>query len=231
MKDTPTIRMLQTIARALTPLKEEMVFLGGATVALYLQDPAAPTVRPTDDVDCLVELTGYPSFAALEHRIRQLGFEHDMTPKAPACRWQYEGIKVDVMSSDGSVLGFTNAWYADGIQHKMQHTLPDGQSIFILPAPYFIATKIVAFLDRGGGDFRFSSDIEDIIAILDGRTTLQAEILAAPRDVRSYVAEYFQAFLKNPLFLESVEGFLPAAREGRGRQTRLLAVMRARLAG
>lgn len=49
MKDAAAIRMLQAIARALTPLKEEMVFLGGATVALYLQDSKvrdSPTNHP-----------------------------------------------------------------------------------------------------------------------------------------------------------------------------------------
>lgn len=226
MSASPNIRMLQTIARALTPLLHEVVFLGGTTVALYLQDSAAPEVRPTDDVDCIVELTSYAGYAGLERRLRELGFVNDTSPKAPVCRWVYEGIKVDVMPTESSVLGFTNPWYADGIQHKVPHTLPDGQRIFILPAPYFIATKIVAFLDRGAGDFRFSSDIEDIIAILDGRTSLQTEVLAAPSDVRRYVSQHFQLFLKAADFAESIEGFLPAAREGRGRQTRLFAIMR-----
>lgn len=226
---SPNIQMLQSIARALAPLLHEVVFLGGATVALYLQDSAAPEIRPTDDVDCLVELTSYAGYAALERRLRELGFANDTSPKAPVCRWLYEGIKVDVMPSDASVLGFSNAWYADGIKHKVPHTLPDGQRIFILPAPYFVATKLVAFANRGAGDFRFSADIEDIIAILDGRTTLQAEVLAAPSDVRSYVAQQFRAFLNDSDFLESVEGAL--AREGRRRQTRLFAVMRDCLAG
>lgn len=218
--------MLQTIARAFGPLKEEIVFLGGATVALYLQDPAAPSVRPTDDVDCIVELASYAGYAALERRLRELGFENDTSAKAPVCRWVYEGIPVDVMPSDASVLGFSNVWYADGFKSKVPHTLPDGQSIFILPAPSFIATKIVAFLNRGTGDFRLSSDMEDIIAILDGRTALRAEILAAPSDVRGYLSQHFQFFLKTADFAESVEGFLPAAREGRGRQTRLFAILR-----
>jgi len=47
---SPNIQMLQRIARALSPLLHEVVFLGGATVALYLQDAAAPEIRPTDDV-------------------------------------------------------------------------------------------------------------------------------------------------------------------------------------
>lgn len=218
--------MLETIARALSSLKDEVVFLGGATVALYLQDPAAPEIRPTDDVDCIVELASYASYAEIESRLRRLGFENDTSPKAPLYRWLYEGVKVDVMPTDGSVLGFTNDWYRDGIKHKVPYTLPDGQEIFILPAPFFIATKIAAFLSRGEGDFRFSSDLEDIIALLDGRTSLPTELREAPSHLQAYIAEHFQAFLKNPSFMESVEGYLPAAREGRRRQQRVVAIMR-----
>lgn len=226
MTASPNIRMLEAIARALGPLKEGLVFLGGATVALYLQDPAAPEVRPTDDVDCIVELASYASYAELERRLRQRGFENDSSPKAPLCRWLYEGLKVDVMPTDESVLGFTNEWYQDGIKHKVRHTLPGGQEIFILPAPFFVATKIAAFLSRGGGDFRLSADVEDIIALLDGRISLPTELGEAPCQLQRYIAEHAQAFLKDRSFLESVEGFLPAAREGRGRQQRVLAIMR-----
>jgi hypothetical protein len=38
---------LETAATALGPLLEEVVFLGGASIHLWLSDPAAPTARAT----------------------------------------------------------------------------------------------------------------------------------------------------------------------------------------
>ena len=39
----------------------------------------------------------------------------------------------------------------------------------------FFATKQVAFADRGGGDYRASHDLEDLITVIDGRAHIVAE--------------------------------------------------------
>lgn len=39
------------IAHALGELNERAVFVGGAVVSLYVDDPAADDVRPTQDID------------------------------------------------------------------------------------------------------------------------------------------------------------------------------------
>lgn len=222
---SPNLNMLETVARALGSFTQEVVFVGGATVSLYLQNPASPEVRPTDDVDCFIELSSYSSYAAIEQRMRKLGFEHDMSRGAPICRWLVGHIKVDVMPTDGAILGFSNRWYQNGAAHKLPLLLPDGQNIFILPAPFFVATKLEAFLSRGHGDYRFSSDLEDIITVIDGRETLLAEVRAAPSDLIEYLARHFGSFFESRDFPEVLEGFLPASREGKGRQMRALAVV------
>ena len=222
---SPNLKMLETVARALGSFTQEVVFVGGATVSLYLQNPASPEVRPTDDVDCFIELSSYSSYADIEERMRKLGFEHDMSRGAPICRWLVGDIKVDVMPTEGAILGFTNRWYQSGVAHKIPFLLPDGQNIFILSAPFFVATKLEAFLSRGHDDYRFSSDLEDIITVIDGRETLLAEVQAAPADLIAYLARHFGSFFKNRDFHEGLEGFLPASREGKGRQKRALAVV------
>ncbi len=200
-------------------------------MALYLENKASPEIRPTDDVDCIIELSSYSSYSDIEARARALGLEHDTSAGAPICRWICQGIKTDIMPTEGSILGFRNRWYPSGIVHRVSYRLPDGQDIFLLSAPFFIATKIDAFTDRGAGDFRFSSDVEDIIAIVDGRDSLTQELKNAPSDVSGYIAEHFQTWIKNPEFRESIEGYLPASREGMGRQRRLLAVLQEVAAG
>ncbi len=42
------IAMIQEVARGLGDLKDQVVFIGGATVSLYLDIGAADEVRPTE---------------------------------------------------------------------------------------------------------------------------------------------------------------------------------------
>jgi hypothetical protein len=43
-------------------------------------------------------------------------------------------------------------------------------------SPYLLATKLEAFRGRGDGDFAGSTDIEDIILIIDGRPSVLEEV-------------------------------------------------------
>lgn len=57
------ILMLQTVANGLGELKDEMVFVGGAVAELYADNPAASQIRPTIDVDCVIEIKSRLEFA------------------------------------------------------------------------------------------------------------------------------------------------------------------------
>jgi len=46
-----SIELLERAADALEPLLSDVVFLGGASIVLWITDPAAPAPRPTKDVD------------------------------------------------------------------------------------------------------------------------------------------------------------------------------------
>jgi hypothetical protein len=56
MRPHKNILMLQEVARGLAELREDVVFVGGATTALYIDDEAAPPTTPSDDVDFVVEV-------------------------------------------------------------------------------------------------------------------------------------------------------------------------------
>lgn len=49
-----SIALLELAAATLGGLVDEVVFTGGATVGLWITDPAAPQPRPTEDVDVIV---------------------------------------------------------------------------------------------------------------------------------------------------------------------------------
>lgn len=63
--------MLQTVANGLGELKDEMVFVGGSVAELYANNPAASDIRPTLDVDCVVELSSKTAHAKLEEKLRE----------------------------------------------------------------------------------------------------------------------------------------------------------------
>lgn len=84
------IKMLQTVANGLGNLKDDMVFVGGAVAELYASNPTLSDIRPTLDVDCVVELRSRIAHAKLEEDLRAIGFAHDTTQGAPICRWIYK---------------------------------------------------------------------------------------------------------------------------------------------
>ena len=52
MKNTAIHRdIILKVAAALGDLNEQVVYVGGATVGLYVNDPSAEDMRPTMDVD------------------------------------------------------------------------------------------------------------------------------------------------------------------------------------
>jgi len=211
--------MLETVARVLSQVRTTIVFTGGATIFLYLDEVAAPDIRPTDDVDCVVEIMSRAEYYNFSNLLRTLGLQETTESGAPLCRWQYEGISIDVMPCDESVLGFSNRWYRPGIANSIHYQLPSGRQILIFSTPYLLASKIEAFTGRGGGNFYFSSDIEDIVALLDGRSSLFEEVQQADYEVKAFLSGWFRAELEN--LCEIAPAFLSSAAKNSGR-TRLL---------
>ncbi|MBU2573860.1 MAG: hypothetical protein KKH28_07290 [Elusimicrobia bacterium] len=211
------IEMLAVIAKGLGPLKDKVVFVGGSTVSLYLTDPAAPSVRPTEDVDCVIKIVTRGQYYKLEKELEKLGFGHAMEGNNPICRWKYSGLTADIMPTEGTALNFKNSWYPDGYANSQAVELPGGEKVRVFTPPYFLASKIEAFLDRGRGDFLTSPDMEDIIAVLDGAENVAEEMSRAPGKVKEYLAAKFADFLKDDRFLESLEGNLrfPSGTAGR----------------
>jgi hypothetical protein len=77
----------------------------------------------------------------------------------------------------------------------------------VVTAPYFVATKLEAFKGRGRGDYSGSHDLEDLVAVIDGRDDIVDEILGA-EEVRSYIAEEFRTLMGATAFVNSLEGHL-----------------------
>jgi hypothetical protein len=203
-----SIALLERAARELAAFLDEVAFVGGATVALWITDPAAPAPRPTKDVDVVVEVASRLEWHDFEARLRAHGIRPDMSSSV-ICRWRAgEGdeLLLDVMPSDAALLGFENRWQRPALDHAVTRSLPSCRSIRAISPPYLVATKLEAWKGRGRGDHLRSHDLEDIIALVDGRAELVAEVAAAPEDLRAFLAQEIGALLEQPRFLDTVDG-------------------------
>lgn len=99
---------LEVAAAILGPLLEEVVFVGGATVHLWITDPGAPPVRATDDVDVICEIASRIDYYRLGERLRARGLQ-EAVGEPVICRWRSVEPRLvpDVMPTDPRILGFS----------------------------------------------------------------------------------------------------------------------------
>lgn len=203
----PNAHLLLSAVQKLVPLLDQIAFVGGCVAGLLITDPGAGPVRPTVDVDAIVQVGSYAEVMALEDRLRQLGFQQPHLAGAPVCRWIHGDLALDLMPTDSPILGFSNRWYRPALENAGTAEV-GGHQIRLISAPYFLATKLEAFHGRGRSDYRMSHDLEDIIAVLDGRPEIVAEVEQAATPLTQYLSGEFSAMLSNPNFLESLPGNL-----------------------
>ncbi|MGA7221137.1 MAG: hypothetical protein WBX38_22675 [Candidatus Sulfotelmatobacter sp.] len=133
----------------------------------------------------------------IENRLRDLGFRQPVAEGALICRWVSDELIFDLIPTDPLILGFSNPWYRPALEKATKSKI-GGYEMRIITAPYFLATKLEAFHGRGKNDYRMSHDLEDIIAVIDGRSELADEVPLAPVDLRKYLSEQFGALLSEP---------------------------------
>ena len=139
MEDNENIARIKIVHQALEELREKMVFVGGATVSLYTDRPSSE-IRPTDDVDIVVELATLKEYAKLEDMLRKKGFVNDIHSPI-ICRYIIKDIPVDVMPVKEDILGFKNEWYPEGCKHAIDFRLDEQITIRLFSLPYFLASN------------------------------------------------------------------------------------------
>lgn len=202
------LKQLMTAAYLLRPMLDELVFVGGSVTGLLITDEAANEPRTTFDVDAIVETGSYAEYTAFGERLHALGFAEDTSEGAPLCRWVHGRTILDVMPLDEKILGFSNRWYRAAMDAAERRKLSEDLEIRIVTAPLFVATKLEAYKGRGEGDLFGSADLEDLVAVVDGRAELAAEAQAAPDELRAYVRNEIQTLLGTPGFIDALPGYL-----------------------
>lgn len=208
--------ILETVALGLGDMLPQFVFVGGTVVGLYAPPSIREEVRPTEDVDCVVEVASLARYYDLEEKLRAIGFHDDMfhddmDEDTPICRKLYQGIKVDIMPTDESILKFSNHWYKEGFSYAQDYILSDKITIKILPVAYFIGSKLEAFFSpyrKRSLDMLSSHDFEDIIYVLDNCPEVVTQIKKANVSVSAYISDKFKYLRQQEDLIYALTGIL-----------------------
>jgi hypothetical protein len=199
--------MLEFVARKLGPLNEQVIYLGGCTTALFITDPLSLDVRPTKDVDCIIDIVSLPKYYQFGKKLSSQGFKQSIDDEV-ICRWHYDDAILDVMPTDENILKFGNRWYKEAIEHAISHQLAEDLTIKSVTAPYLLATKIEAFRTRGNNDFLGSHDFEDIITIIAGRIEIADEIVLEEDTLKTHLKQFFAEIIDDDDFRTALPGNL-----------------------
>ena len=216
---------IATVARALGDERSRVVFVGGTAVALYPLEGGAD-VRPTLDVDCIVDVTTVAAYYAFVERLRSLGFQACTDEGAPLCRLVISGIRVDVMGVADPAVGPTNRWYAEAIADAEVYLAASEVEVLAISPIYFVATKLEAFRSRGAGDYVESHDLEDVLTVLAGLPSLRTEIERAGSRVALAVREELGRLAAREGFLEASWGHFEGDSRGQARAATVVAWLR-----
>jgi predicted nucleotidyltransferase len=193
------IAVVAEVAEALKDVKDQMVFVGGAVVSLYTDDPAADEIRPTQDIDMALNIVNLSHWEKVQEQLAALGFHPDPFGHA-ICSYKYKDIPVDIISTGEGPIGSTNRWFKIGFDNLWMAKAKE-QELKILSAPCFLATKFEAFNDRGS-DYRSSHDMEDIIYVLDNRMGIVEEIEKDDPRIANFIKEQLQKIISKGMMQE-----------------------------
>lgn len=183
-------------------------FVGGAILSMLLELSLSP-IRPTDDLDVIIQVATTERYSELEAKLRSAGFDHDTRQGAPRCRWIYKGLTVDIMPTEGEFIGLNTAWFKEALEGASIVKI-DGSLVKIISPVAFIALKLAAFKDRGKADYYGSHDLEDLVSVIDGREEILGEIALAPQRMRDFIVKSLRELNRESAFREACPGFLPS---------------------
>lgn len=189
--------------------RRDPVFTGGAVVGLLITDPAAPPPSRTKDIDVVLEIAGYGEFAAMEQSLRQAGFTQNWLDNAPVVAWYWRGIRVDFLPHKPMEMMKTNRWFPYLIDEAERIEVAREKFAWCASAPCFIATKLEAFFSRGKGDYLTSKDMEDTLAVIDGREELVDDIRITAPEVSGFIAASFRELMGSERFMECIPRIVP----------------------
>lgn len=206
------LEAITLVSQALGELNDQIVYVGGAVAGFYADDSGAPELRPTKDIDIVVEIASVLELEDLRQKLVERGF-HNAKDETVICRFNYGDILLDVMTTKNIGWAPANPWFQSGFDSAEIRHLKN-ITIRIMPFPYYLAAKFVASNDRGK-DPRTSHDFEDIVFLLDNRTTLIRDILESEPEVKMFLISELKFIVRDALLQEALLAHLEPATQTR----------------
>lgn len=207
---------LEYAAKMLEPVLCEIVFVGGVTFELWLDEFPRVPARRVSGVDVIGDIATSGDYRAISARLRERGV-HPLFDKVVR-RWILgdSGLAVDVVpvSDDGSMPP-SSAWYRKALQEAQQVELPSGRTVQVASPPLVVATKLAHWRDCGKGSVMRNLSVYEAVVLINGRPELEDELVVADSHVREVVATELFRLRRDPLFPYLIE----AATAHRGQRT------------
>ena len=207
MNRISNLRAISIIASAMSDLNNKVAYIGGASVCLYSNDPVAEDLSESDNSDTRIEIACLAGLEEIRESLTKRGFTESSATKVN-CQFHYEGLVVDIMSTEDEGWAQGNPWFTKGFVYLEQRRIGE-LKIIIPPVAYFLATKFFEFHKGGGKDPSASHDFEDITYVLSNRTNLVEDIINYPEEVKQYLKEEFKFIIKGKFMKEAILKFLP----------------------
>ena len=196
------LKVVEKVASTLGELNEDVIYVGGAVVSLYVTDEGAEQPRPTKDIDISVQISTYSQMNMFREKLAAKKIYSAPTENV-MYRYSYEDIIIDFIPYEETPLGPTNSWLKPGFE-KAYPVKIGSVEIKILPVSLFLATKWEAFKSRGN-DPRMSHDFEDIIYIIDNNLNLVDDVINAEEEVQIFLKEMSREILSHSSRNEIIE--------------------------
>lgn len=201
-----SIETIITVAKALEEINKKVVYVGGAAISLYVTESFRDSIRPTEDIDIVLEIASLSDLENLRIALSEKGIKQSYEDDV-VCRFRYKKIKIDVMATKEIAWAPANRWFEKGFQN-LEKLKIDETTIQILSLPYFLATKFEAFNNRGKTDPRTSKDFEDIVFLLNNAKDLKDKINHTDKEVYHFLQKSFKSILENRSELEALRAHL-----------------------
>ena len=211
----PNLALLSAMALALGPLRERLVFVGGCATGLLLTNPAAAGVRPTEDVDAIVEVASLAGYHALHPQLSERGFRQTMEDNTPPFRWYWNRMQLDLVPVDEHSAGLCKPLVPARLCCGRDHRAGAGADA-APPGRATLRGHQVRGLQR---PWRARCVPEPRPRrhphVVDGRAELVAELAQSGAEVRGHVVAQVRALLAHPELLNALPGIVaPPNRAG-----------------
>lgn len=108
--------------KELESLNEDLVYTGGSIASTLLTEHVHIDIRPTTDVDCIVQAQTRLQYEHIAKKLHALGFSEDSSSKV-ICRFKKGKLLLDLLPTDEKVFGFSNRWYKEAYKKRVLNTI------------------------------------------------------------------------------------------------------------